>query len=108
MQAAQVRKDSYVPEPGHVYDPEACHACTIYAGTMVQQVNSITQNPLKKCHESRLHSRQHNPIQQFPTVLVSKFRVQIGRMNASCLPQLANALALHARVDACMSSSNQI
>ena len=110
MQAAQVRKDSYVPEPGHVYDPEACHACTIYAGTMVQQVSSITQNPLKKCYGAHLHQpiiSQHILIWPLPNVL---FAIQIAdwQMNASCLPHLANALAVDARVDACMSLPNQI
>ena len=38
LQAAQVRKSSYVPDPGVKYDPDRYHSCTIYAGTMVQQV----------------------------------------------------------------------
>ena len=39
FQAAQVRKDGYVPEPSQGYDPDRHHYCTIYAGTMVQQVH---------------------------------------------------------------------
>jgi len=38
MQAAQVRKSSYVPEKGMDYDPDKNHTCTVYAGTVVQQV----------------------------------------------------------------------
>jgi len=91
MQAAQVRKDSYMPEQGHVYDPDTCHACTIYAGTMVQQVSSITQNPLKKCHGAHLH--QPMLIWQFPNVL---FAIQIAdwQMNASCLPTLGQCTGI--------------
>jgi len=77
---------------------------------MVQQVSSINQNPVKKSHGAHLHQpmiSQHILIWHFPNVL---FATQIAdwHMNASCLPQLANALALNARVDACMSLSNQI
>lgn len=39
LQAAQVRKDCYVPEHGFAYDPDACHKCTIHCGTVVQQVH---------------------------------------------------------------------
>lgn len=39
MQAAQVRKSNYVPEKGLDYDPDKNHTCTVYAGTIVQQVN---------------------------------------------------------------------
>ena len=39
MQAAQVRKCNYVPEKGIDYDPDKNHTCTVYAGTVVQQVN---------------------------------------------------------------------
>ena len=38
MQAAQVRKSNYVPEKGMDYDPDKNHTCTVYAGTVVQQV----------------------------------------------------------------------
>jgi len=38
MQAAQVRKSNYVPEKGRDYDPDKNHTCTVYAGTVVQQV----------------------------------------------------------------------
>ncbi|KAL0048212.1 hypothetical protein WJX82_010068 [Trebouxia sp. C0006] len=37
-EAAQVRKSSYVPEKGMDYDPDKNHTCTVYAGTVVQQV----------------------------------------------------------------------
>ena len=47
LQAAQVRKDRYVPEKGVAYDPDACHASTIYCGTMVQQVIiALSENSL--------------------------------------------------------------
>ena len=39
LQAAQVRKSNYVPEKGVDYDPDKHHTCTVYAGTMVQQVS---------------------------------------------------------------------
>ena len=38
MQAAQVRKSNYVPEKGRDYNPDKNHTCTVYAGTVVQQV----------------------------------------------------------------------
>ena len=42
MQAAQVRKVSFVPDDQLVasgmYDPETHHSCTVHAGTYVQQV----------------------------------------------------------------------
>lgn len=44
LQAAQVRKSSYVAQEGEgkgtyqAYHPETHHACTIHAGTTVQQV----------------------------------------------------------------------
>ena len=38
MQAAQVRKSNYVPEKGMDYNPDKNHTCTVYAGTLVQQV----------------------------------------------------------------------
>lgn len=44
LQAAQVRKACYVPDPGLDYDPEANRTCTVYAGTVVQQVSA---NPIK-------------------------------------------------------------
>ncbi|KAL0030094.1 hypothetical protein WJX79_006699 [Trebouxia sp. C0005] len=37
-EAAQVRKSNYVPEKGMDYDPDKNHTCTVYAGTVVQQV----------------------------------------------------------------------
>ena len=40
MQAAQVRKSSYVADPGVDYDPDSYHACTIHAGTIVMQVRT--------------------------------------------------------------------
>ncbi len=41
MQAAQVRKSNYVPEKGMDYDPDKNHTCTVYAGTVVQQVIGV-------------------------------------------------------------------
>ena len=38
VQAAQVRKSNHVPERGVDYDPDKNHTCTVYAGTLVQQV----------------------------------------------------------------------
>jgi len=38
LQAEQLRKSAYVSAPGQDYDPEKDRSCTIYAGTMVQQV----------------------------------------------------------------------
>lgn len=38
VQATQVRKTNYVPEKGVNYNPDKNHTCTVYAGTMVQQV----------------------------------------------------------------------
>lgn len=38
VKAAQVRKSSYVADPGLQYNPDNCHAHTIYAGTVVAQV----------------------------------------------------------------------
>lgn len=40
LQAEQLRKCAYVSAPGQDYDPEKDRTCTIYAGTMVQQVNT--------------------------------------------------------------------
>lgn len=40
LQAAQVRKSSYVADPGVQYDPDKYHACTMYAGTVIQQVST--------------------------------------------------------------------
>ena len=37
-QASQVRKSNYVPQKRVDYDPDKSHTCTVYAGTMVQQV----------------------------------------------------------------------
>lgn len=58
LQAAQVRKDHYVPERGVAYDPEACHTCTIHAGTVVQQVNTFTLStqPAFPCSEIAAHN----------------------------------------------------
>ena len=39
VQAAQVRKSSYEPDPGIDYDPDSYHTNTVYAGTTVRQVN---------------------------------------------------------------------
>ena len=41
VQAAQVRKSQYVPEKRVDYDPDRHHTCTVYAGTMVQQVAAL-------------------------------------------------------------------
>lgn len=38
LQAEQLRKSAYVPEDEKIYDPDTQRSCTIYAGTMVQQV----------------------------------------------------------------------
>lgn len=42
LQAAQVRKSSFVPAAGvvraHIYHPDTHHFCTVHAGTYVQQV----------------------------------------------------------------------
>jgi len=38
MQATQVRKSNYVREKGVAYDPDKHRTCTVYAGTLVQQV----------------------------------------------------------------------
>ncbi len=43
MQAAQIRKSSYVPQLGLDYDPDKYSFCTVYAGTTVQQVSPSTQ-----------------------------------------------------------------
>ena len=40
VQAAQVRKSSYVPDPGVQYDPDSYNSCTVYAGTIVRQVST--------------------------------------------------------------------
>jgi len=42
MQAAQVRKNGYVPEPDVNYQPDVHNYCSVYAGTMVQQVPSFS------------------------------------------------------------------
>ena len=47
-EAVQVRKSSYVPDEGVEYDPDKYHSCTVYAGTIVQQVE----------HTSTLHRVQ--------------------------------------------------
>jgi hypothetical protein len=50
MQAAQVRKSNYVPEKGVDYDPDKSHTCTVYAGTVVQQVMKMnTQHGKRTC-----------------------------------------------------------
>ena len=41
LQAAQVRKTNYVAEKGVDYDPDKHHTCTVYAGTMVLQVDAM-------------------------------------------------------------------
>ena len=38
MQAVQVRKSSYVADKGISYNPDLCHECTVFAGTVVRQV----------------------------------------------------------------------
>ena len=38
MQATQVRKSNYVRSKGMDYDPDTHRTCTVYAGTVVQQV----------------------------------------------------------------------
>lgn len=40
LQTAQVRKTGYVLDVGQDYHPDKYHSCTIYAGTMVQQVHT--------------------------------------------------------------------
>ncbi len=40
LQAEQLRKCAYVSAPDQNYDPEKDRTCTIYAGTMVQQVST--------------------------------------------------------------------
>ena len=40
-EAVQVRKSSYVPDEGVEYDPDNYHSCTVYAGTIVQQVGLL-------------------------------------------------------------------
>ncbi len=40
LQAEQLRKCAYVSASDQDYDPEKDRTCTIYAGTMVQQVNT--------------------------------------------------------------------
>ena len=47
VQAAQVRKSHYVPDKGVEYDPEKHHTCTVYAGTIVQQV-TVTRVPTSR------------------------------------------------------------
>ncbi len=45
-QVTQVRKNAYVAEAGEEYHPDRHRSCTIYAGTLVQQVcNSHTSIP---------------------------------------------------------------
>lgn len=43
LQAAQVRKSSFMPAAGvvraHSYHPETHHYCTVHAGTFVKQVS---------------------------------------------------------------------
>lgn len=45
LQAAQVRKSSFVPEGRVVktngYHPDTHHTCTVHAGTFVQQVSQV-------------------------------------------------------------------
>ena len=38
LQLTQVRKNAYVAEAGEEYHPDRHRSCTIYAGTLVQQV----------------------------------------------------------------------
>ena len=38
LQAAQVRKSNYVPEKRVDYDPDKHSVCTVYQGTIIQQV----------------------------------------------------------------------
>lgn len=45
LQAEQLRKSGYVPEGTKEYDPDWHRSCTIYAGSMVQQV----QQPAPVC-----------------------------------------------------------
>ncbi len=42
MQATQVRKSNHVPGKGVDYDPDTHRTCTVYAGTVVQQVARMT------------------------------------------------------------------
>ena len=49
VQATQVRKTNYVPEKGVNYNPDKNHTCTVYAGTMVQQV---TGKQMQACKHS--------------------------------------------------------
>lgn len=43
LQAVQVRKCGYVPDAHVDYDPDSYHTCTVYAGTVVQQVSAAPQ-----------------------------------------------------------------
>ena len=45
LQAEQLRKSACVPEGNKEYDPDWHRTCTIYAGSMVQQV----QQPAPMC-----------------------------------------------------------
>ena len=38
LQAEQLHKSAYVPEQNKEYEPDKDRSCTIYAGTLVQQV----------------------------------------------------------------------
>ena len=39
VQGKQVRKASYVPDRDVDYNPDSCHTCTVYAGTVLLQVS---------------------------------------------------------------------
>lgn len=59
MQAAQVRKSSYVAhederEGTNTYHPETHHSCTVHAGTHVQQASTNSPIAWLKAKEDRL------------------------------------------------------
>ena len=89
MQAAQVRKASFVPDNQHLapYDPETHHSCTVHAGTYVQQVWAC--HPLSSTTQASARSARcrHNLCTSF--VLALCF--------AECrVPQHATAMLLRA------------
>ena len=76
LQAEQLRKCAYVSAPGQDYDPERDRSCTIYAGTMVQQVNTT-------CAPFTLYSRYDQCGAKLQLIL-SKYT--LNTLHVDCMP----------------------
>ena len=54
VQGKQVRKASYVPDRDVDYNPDNCHTCTLYAGTVLLQVSESFVNSMNALNVAAL------------------------------------------------------